>query len=117
MKGGPASNIAVFTKECKEKRLRAFYSYRTKKDLKELLAKYGIDGNSMDNIPLFELQTHTIQDSDEYYKHCMKEIMVRLKNYGILVVNTWRLCEISTLYQFFILQSILQEMLQKRISA
>jgi hypothetical protein len=42
--------------------------------LKEVLAKYGIDGNNgMDNIPLFELQTHGIQDSAEHYRHCMKE--------------------------------------------
>ena len=68
--------------------MRSFSSYKTKKDLKEVLAKYGIDGNGMDNIPLFELQTHTIQDSDEHYKHCMKEIMVRLKNYGTLVVDS-----------------------------
>ncbi|RIA84816.1 hypothetical protein C1645_831732 [Glomus cerebriforme] len=43
MKGEPASNITVFAKECKEKKLKSFSSYKTKKDLKEVLAKYGID--------------------------------------------------------------------------
>src|SRR5204862_6854966 len=76
---GPAMRLVKLAKEIKEKRLRPFSSYKTKKDLKEVLAKYGIDGNGMHNIPLFELQTHGIQDSDEHYKHCMKEIMVRLK--------------------------------------
>ena len=43
----------------------------------------------MDNIPLFKLQTHGIQDSDEHYKHCIEgKIMVRLKNYGTLVVDS-----------------------------
>ncbi|PKK59342.1 hypothetical protein RhiirC2_857384, partial [Rhizophagus irregularis] len=41
MKGGPASRLADFAKECKEKKKRAFSSYKTKKDLKEVLAKYG----------------------------------------------------------------------------
>ena len=40
MKGGPASNIAVFAKECKDKKLRSFSSYKTKKELGEVLEKY-----------------------------------------------------------------------------
>src|SRR5579859_160505 len=83
MKGGPASNIAVFAKECKEKKLRAFSIYRS---LKEVLTKYGIGGNGTDTIPLFFLQNHEIQDSDKHLEHCMAEILVRLKNYGTLVV-------------------------------
>ena len=42
MKGGPAKNLVDFAKECKEKKLKAFSSYRS---LKEVLKKYGIDGN------------------------------------------------------------------------
>ncbi|RGB37321.1 hypothetical protein C1646_757095 [Rhizophagus diaphanus] len=55
MAGGPASRLADFAKECKDKKKRAFSSYHS---LKEVLAKYGIDGN------------------------------VRLKNYGTLVVDS-----------------------------
>jgi hypothetical protein len=51
MKGGPASNIAVFAKECKEKKKRSFSSYRS---LKEVLAKYGIKSSSITSIPQFE---------------------------------------------------------------
>ncbi|RIA91009.1 hypothetical protein C1645_822583 [Glomus cerebriforme] len=36
------SDLADFAKECKEKKLRSFSSYKTKKDLKEVLAKYGV---------------------------------------------------------------------------
>ena len=43
MKGGPSVILADFTKECKEKKLRAFSSYKTKKDLKEVLAKHGVE--------------------------------------------------------------------------
>ena len=50
-----------------------------------MLVKYGIDSNGMDTVPLFSLQTHEIQDSDE---HCTAEILVRLKNYRTLVVGS-----------------------------
>src|SRR5436309_13212131 len=33
---GPASRLADFAKECKDKNLRSFSSYKTKKDLKEV---------------------------------------------------------------------------------
>ena len=81
---GPAKNLADFAKECKEKKLRAFSTYRS---LKEVLTKYGIGGNGTDTIPLFFLQNHEIQDSDKHLEHCMAEILVRLKNYGSLVVD------------------------------
>ena len=74
-KGGPATLLAKEAKTLKEKPKRAFFSYRS---LKEVLAKYGIDS-------IFSLQTHEIQDSN---KHCMVEILVRLKNYGSLVFDS-----------------------------
>ena len=55
--------LVKFAKECKDKKLKAFSSYRS---LKEVLKKYGIDSNGTDTIPLFTLQTHEIQDSDEH---------------------------------------------------
>jgi hypothetical protein len=85
MKGGPATRLAKFAKDCKEKKLKAFSSYRS---LKEVLKKYGIDSNGTDTIPLFTLQTHEIQESDKHFEHCMAEILVRLKNYGSLVVDS-----------------------------
>jgi hypothetical protein len=84
-KGGPATLLAKEAKTLKEKPKRAFSSY---KSLSEVLAKYGIDSNGTDNIPLFSLQTHEIQDSDKHFEHCMAEILVRLKNYGTLVVDS-----------------------------
>ena len=53
MKGGPASRLADFAKECKEKKKRPFSSYKTQKDLKEVLVKYGIDGNGIGTIRQF----------------------------------------------------------------
>ena len=47
---GPATRLADFAKECKEKKLRAFSSY---KSLKEVLKKYGIDGNGIGTIRQF----------------------------------------------------------------
>ena len=85
MKGGPATRLAKFAKDCKEKKLKAFSSYRS---LKEVLKNYGIDSNGTDTIPLFTLQTYEIKDSDKHFEHCMAEILVRLKNYGSLVVDS-----------------------------
>jgi hypothetical protein len=42
MSGGPAMRLVKFAKKCKDKKLRSFFSYKTKKDLKEVLAKYGV---------------------------------------------------------------------------
>src|ERR1043165_3359196 len=44
MKRGPATVLADFAKDCKDKKKRAFSSYRS---LKEVLTKYGIDGNGI----------------------------------------------------------------------
>jgi hypothetical protein len=43
--------LAKFAKECKEKKKRAFSTYRS---LKEVLAKYGIKSSSITSIPQFE---------------------------------------------------------------
>ncbi|PKY59755.1 hypothetical protein RhiirA4_412522 [Rhizophagus irregularis] len=83
--GGPAIKLAKEIKALKEKPKRAFSSY---KSLSEVLAKYGIDGNGTDTIPLFSLQSYEIEDTNEHFKQCMAEILVRLKNYGTLVVDS-----------------------------
>ena len=51
--GGPASNLADFAKECKDKKLRSFSSYKTKKELGEVLEKYGIISGDITRIPQF----------------------------------------------------------------
>jgi len=53
IKAGPALVLADFAKECKDKRLRSFSSYKTKKDLKEVLAKYGVEDGRITDIPQF----------------------------------------------------------------
>ena len=49
-KGGPATLLAKEVQTLKEKPKRAFSSYRS---LKEVLAKYGIDGNGIGTIRQF----------------------------------------------------------------
>jgi hypothetical protein len=53
MSGGPATRLVDFAKECKEKKLRAFSSYKTKTDLKKILGKYKVGGNDIKKIPPF----------------------------------------------------------------
>jgi hypothetical protein len=65
---GPAKNLADFAKECKEKKLKAFSSY---KSLKEVLTKYGIDSNGTNTIPLFSIQILKTQNSNKHFEHCI----------------------------------------------
>ncbi|CAG8658932.1 5616_t:CDS:2, partial [Gigaspora margarita] len=44
---GSATALEEFAKEVKDKKLSAFSSHRTLKDFKEVLAKHGIDSNSI----------------------------------------------------------------------
>ncbi|PKY57165.1 hypothetical protein RhiirA4_478045 [Rhizophagus irregularis] len=63
-----------FAKECKDKKLRSFSLYKTKKELSEVLRKYGIDSNKITKILLFELESVKIDDEDEELKQCITEI-------------------------------------------
>ncbi|GBC19011.2 hypothetical protein GLOIN_2v1725482 [Rhizophagus irregularis DAOM 181602=DAOM 197198] len=53
LKVGPASRLVKFAKDCKEKKLKAFSSYKTKKDLSEVLSKYEIVSGDITRIPQF----------------------------------------------------------------
>ena len=53
MPGGPAKRLVKFAKECKEKKLRAFSTYKIKKELGEVLEKYGIVSGDITRIPQF----------------------------------------------------------------
>ena len=81
MLGGPATILADFAKDCKEKKLRSFSSYLS---LSEVLAEYGYDSNGIDSIPLFSAPTYEIQGDNKILKRCMKEILDRLRSYGTL---------------------------------
>ena len=81
MKGGPASRIADFAKEVKEKKMRAFSSFLS---LKEVLEKFDLNSDGIEAIPLFELPVSEIQEEDRHLMHCMAEILVQLKSYGTL---------------------------------
>jgi len=85
MLGRPTKRLANFAKECKKKKLKAFSSYRS---LKEVLIRYGLKSEGTNKILLFSLQTHEIQEFDKHFEHCIAEILVRLKNYGTLVMNS-----------------------------
>ncbi|CAB4484926.1 unnamed protein product [Rhizophagus irregularis] len=45
--------------------------------LKEVLAKYGIDGNGIGAIRQFPPKTYTLEDNDEELIQCIKEIKRR----------------------------------------
>ena len=53
LKRGPASRLADFAKELGKRKLKSFSSYKTLKDLSDVLRKYGIDSNDIKKIPPF----------------------------------------------------------------
>src|SRR5436853_4051996 len=79
MSGGPATRLVDFAKECKEKKLRAFSSYKTLTDLKDVLKKYGIDSNDITSIPPFMPETEKIDDNDEELEYCVNEIKRKMR--------------------------------------
>jgi len=74
MKGGPAKNLADFAKECKDKKLRSFSSYKTKKELSEVLRKYGIDSNDIKKIPPFVPEPVKVDEADKHFQYCITDI-------------------------------------------
>jgi len=81
MLGGPATVLADFAKECKEKKLKAFSSYRS---LRDVLADYGYVSDGIEAIPLFSPPAYVIRDDDKYFEECITEINKRLRDYGTL---------------------------------
>jgi hypothetical protein len=65
---GPATILVDFAKECREKKLRALSSYKTKKDLSEVLQKYGIYGNGIKAISQFPPSKYTFA-TQKYHMH------------------------------------------------
>src|SRR6185369_11956601 len=87
MKAGPATVLVDFAKEVKEKKLRAYSTFRTQADVKEVLAKYKF-GDSISSIPQFEPAIHKLEDTNEALMHCIKELRLRLKNFGGLAPDS-----------------------------
>jgi len=84
MKGGPASDLVVFANNCKEKNLRPFSSYLS---LNDVLTKY-LKSDDFGAVSLFTLQIHKIENSNETFKHCMREILIRLRTYKTLQLDS-----------------------------
>ena len=82
---GPAISLAKFAKECKEKKKRSFSSYKTQKDLSEVLAKYGIVSGDITLIPQFKPVTQPIDENAPDFKLCIDDILRRIENMGPVV--------------------------------
>src|SRR4051812_32747436 len=64
MKLESAKRLVKFAKECKDKKLRSFSSYKTKKELSEVLRKYRIDSNDIKKILPFVPESVKINEAD-----------------------------------------------------
>ena len=67
MPGGPASDLADFVKGLGKRKLR---SYKTQKDLREVLCKCGIDSNDIKKIPPFVPEP--VKINNEHFQYCLK---------------------------------------------
>src|SRR5204863_351626 len=74
LKGGPATVLADFAKECVEQKKRAFSSYKTLKDLRSVLKKYGIDSNNLADIPQFKPSSFSLTNDNEELQQCIRDI-------------------------------------------
>ncbi|CAG8787782.1 36340_t:CDS:2, partial [Racocetra persica] len=88
LKLGPALRLAKFAKECKEKKRHLLSSYKTQKDLKEVLMKHGIDGNGIGTIRQFPPTTYPLKDDDEELQQCIKEVKRKLGNMGTILADS-----------------------------
>ncbi|CAG8789950.1 hypothetical protein C2G38_2035794 [Gigaspora rosea] len=75
---GPAIILAEFTEKIKSQKLKAYSSYKTGKDLKDVLKECGIIGTSIGDIPQFTPETYKISENDESLKLCMTLIKTKL---------------------------------------
>ncbi|GBC26762.2 hypothetical protein GLOIN_2v1772759 [Rhizophagus irregularis DAOM 181602=DAOM 197198] len=85
MSGGPAARLAYFSKECKERKLRSFSSYKTHKDLSEVLEKYGIVSGDIARIPQFIPPTQPIDENAPQFELCINDILRRIRNMGPVI--------------------------------
>ncbi|RGB27635.1 hypothetical protein C1646_768834 [Rhizophagus diaphanus] len=82
-------NLKIICKEkCRKRKKCSFSSYKTLKDLKEVLAKYGIDGNGIGAIHQFPPKTYTLENNDEKLIQYIKEIKRRLENMRTLLADS-----------------------------
>jgi hypothetical protein len=100
LEGGPATNLADFAKECKDKKLKAFSSYKTKADLEKVLQEdYKISSGDITLIPQFKPVTCPVDEKSPEFKLCIDDILRRIRNMGpVIDSNEAMRCEyISTI--------------------
>ncbi|CAG8831427.1 15434_t:CDS:1, partial [Gigaspora rosea] len=81
-KRGPSRRLAEFAKTCSEKPERQKYS--SIRSLKDVLK----DTDNISRIPRFEPQIHDFRDDNEYFQNCISNILIRIKSYGYLYINS-----------------------------
>ncbi|PKC76289.1 hypothetical protein RhiirA1_528130 [Rhizophagus irregularis] len=60
----------------------------TQNDLKEVLAKHGVDGNGIGTIRQFSPTTYPLKDDDEELLQCVRELKRRLGNMGTVLADS-----------------------------
>ncbi|RIB28309.1 hypothetical protein C2G38_2158320 [Gigaspora rosea] len=82
---GPAKTLENFIQKIKTQRLKPYSSYKTGKDLVEILKEHGIIGTSIGDIPQFTPEPYNISEYDDILNLCMTNLKHKLSILGALV--------------------------------
>ncbi|RHZ76804.1 hypothetical protein Glove_192g30 [Diversispora epigaea] len=80
LKAGPAKRLTEFINNLKKQKIRNFSSYKTLKELKDILHKYKVNGEDITCIKQFNPVFEEINDDDKALEQCINEIILRLTN-------------------------------------
>ncbi|GBC04670.1 hypothetical protein RclHR1_00580035 [Rhizophagus clarus] len=86
LKGGPATFLVNFAKKCREEKKNS--SYKTIKDLRSVLEKFGIDSNRLVDLPQFTPPFFSLTDEEVELQQCITEIKCRLRNMGPVISDS-----------------------------
>ncbi len=87
-----ASRLADFVKELGKRKLHSYLSYKTLKDLREVLGKYSIDSNEIKKISPFVLKFMKIADNNKKLKQCIIEIKRKMGVVGLIIGSNEAIC-------------------------
>ncbi|CAG8609194.1 2598_t:CDS:2, partial [Funneliformis caledonium] len=118
MKLGSATALVDFAKDCKDKKLKAFSSYKTKVNLEKVLQEdYKISSGNITLIPQFKPVICLVDENSPEFKLCIDDILRRIRNMRPVVDSNeaMRCDEINTGRVDYAIKKILNDLLEEII--
>src|SRR4051794_35461557 len=83
LKRGPALRLADFAKKLDKRKLKSFSSYKTLKNLNNMLRKYDINSNDIKKILLFVSEPVKIDETNKHFQYCITDIKRKMSIIGL----------------------------------